>query len=287
MTGYGQGRAVVGGGALIIELRSVNHRFLDVKVRFPAAMLAAAAIAEEIARKRLARGRVELTCRSLGAVSGTLRLDTGRARQALSDLRALRDELLPDQELPMSLLSAVPDLFSAGEAPVEGTREAVREAMEQACEALEAMRAREGAALQADLTTRLQRVRDIAGQIAQAQPRVREALRARTLARIEELLQATGTAVDGGRLEHEIAVQADRSDISEELTRLQSHCAQFEQLLQQPDAPVGRKLEFLLQELGREANTTGAKVWDVELTRSVLDLKAELERLREQVQNVL
>lgn len=287
MTGYGRGRAPLGGGELVLEVRAVNHRFLDVKPRFPASMAAGAAAAEERVRARLGRGRVEIACRTEGPVGGELRLDQARARTAFESLSALRDAVVPDQEVPLTLLSAVPGLFSSSELDSTDVATAARCATDGACNALEEMREREGDALRRDLDGRVGRVRELAAQIEASSEGVRRDLRARVLARIEELLQASGTTVDNGRLEHEIAIQADRSDISEELTRLQSHCDQFAGLLDEGGEPVGRRLEFLLQEMGREVNTTGAKVSDLALTRHVLELKTELERLREQVQNVL
>jgi len=288
MTGFGRGAASLGEGTLVVEARAVNHRFLDVRVRFPSVLAEGAATAEAMARKRMQRGRIEVTARTEGSPGGALQLDTQRAQAAFEALGQLRDQLQPGTELPLSLLSTVPDLFTARATPdSEDTRHAVESAMADACAALDAMRDREGAALRADLSARVATVRSIGEAIAPAADEVRSAHRAKFLERIERLLADTETEPDSGRLEHEIALQADRGDISEELTRLQSHCDQFDELLDEQGEPVGRRLEFLLQELGREVNTTGSKVGDLGLTRQVLALKGELERMREQVQNVL
>lgn len=288
MTGFGRGTAPLGEGTLVVEARAVNHRFLDVRVRFPSSLAEAASIAEAFARKQMQRGRIEVTARTEGSVAGTVVLDRARARAAFETLTELRDELQPDAQVPLSLLSAVPDLFaSTTSVAADDTRTAVETAVADACRNLKAMRRHEGEALRTDLTARAQSVRDTTALIAPLAEQVRSQHREKFLARIERLLADSQTETDQARLEHEIALQADRGDISEELTRLVSHCDQFDGLLAETDEPVGRRLEFLLQEMGREVNTTGAKVTDLALTRHVLALKAELERMREQVQNVL
>jgi uncharacterized protein (TIGR00255 family) len=288
MTGYGTASARRGDANVVVEARALNNRFLDVRVRFPPLLADHAAAADDAARQRLVRGRIELSARIEGVLEGRTVLDRGRARHALSELEALRRELGIAEPVPLSLLSVVPNLFVDTAASDPGAvREAVVEATEGACAALLAMRAKEGRALALDLGARIDRVRDVARELTARGASLAEGYRQRLRTRLTSLLEGTGIALDAGRLEHEVALLADRSDISEELTRIESHCEQFAALLRSGDEPVGRKLEFLLQELGREVNTVGSKVGELHVTRQVLDLKAELERVREQVQNVL
>lgn len=288
MTGYGSAHSEVGAARITVEVRAVNHRFLDVRPRFPHALGEHAAVAEEVARQRLGRGRVELTARIEGSVAGDIRLDRDRARAAFTELSALRDELGSKEPIPLSLLSCVPELFvQEPGADREAVAKAVREAATGACDALTQMRRTEGLALAADLAAHNDRIRELTAELRPQTADLVDAYRERLRARIERLIEGSAAALDAGRLEHEVALLADRTDVSEELTRLESHCGQLSDLLTLGDEPVGRKLEFLLQEMGREVNTIGSKAADLSLTRAVLEQKAELERLREQVQNVL
>ena len=292
MTGFGSARVEIDRGdaeaAVFVEARAVNHRYLDVRVRAPARLLDHASAVEEAARKRLARGRIEIALRLDGSMPGAVQLDRERARAAYSALKDLRDELAPAEAVPLTLLASVPDLFVAdGDQDRTALRDVVLRAAEAACDDLSQMRAREGAAHAADRHARLKTVNALTADIGPRTEVVVEEYRERLKGRLTRLMQGSDVELDDSRLEHEVALQADRADISEELTRLSSHTEQFGDLVGAGDDPVGRKLDFLLQEMGREVNTIGSKVGDVQITRSVLDLKAELERLREQVQNVL
>ena len=288
MTGFGAGNVRVGAATVVVEARALNHRFLDVRVRLPAALADHAGAIEDVARAGLTRGRIELSARFEGRLSGKVVLDRERAKAALRELQELQVELHRSEPLPLSLLSVVPGLFvdETGSDPNE-LRSAMQEATRAACRALAGMRRTEGAALARDFSARLERVQQISAQIAQRLPELSAAYRERLRSRVSALLEGSTVTLDPGRLEHEVALQADRSDVSEELTRLQSHCQQFGALLLEGDEPIGRRLEFLLQEMGREVNTLGSKVSDLQVTGCVIDFKAELERMREQVQNVL
>ncbi len=286
MTGFGLGEVSLGAGKLAVEIRGVNHRFLDVRVRVPRELGDMASFVEQVARERLTRGRYEVAVRVDGLALGAPVLDRDRARAAFRALAELRDELAPGTDVPLSLLGAIPDLFvSSAEREIERVREATRAAFEAASKALDTMRAREGAALGDDLIRRLESVRRLAREVARRSPDVVEAHRKRLRERAERLLASTEVEVDPGRLEQELAMFAERSDVCEELTRLESHCAQFSDLLSS-DEPVGRRLDFLLQEMAREANTVGAKSPDAAIAHAIVEVKAEIERMREQVQNV-
>jgi uncharacterized protein (TIGR00255 family) len=286
MTGFGLGEAPLDNGKLAVEIRGVNHRFLDVRVKLSRELGELSGFVEQLARERLARGRYEIAMRVDGLCLGAPVLDRDRARLAYRSLCELRDELAPGQDVPLSLLTALPDLFvSAADREVERLREAAREAFATAARALDGMRTHEGRALRDDLAARLECVRRIAAVIEQRAPEVVDTHRRRLRERAERLRAAAEIDVDAGRLEQEIALFAERSDVCEELTRLASHCSQFTALLSSDEA-VGRRLDFLLQEMAREANTVGAKSPDAPIAHAIVDLKAEIERMREQVQNV-
>jgi uncharacterized protein (TIGR00255 family) len=286
MTGFGLGEAPLGGGKLAVEIRGVNHRFLDVRVRVPRELGDLAAFVEQVAREKLSRGRYEVALRVDGVPLGVPVLDRERARAAFLALTELRDELAPGSEVPLSLLGAIPDLFvSSVDREIDRLREAIRVAFDASVKALDTMRAQEGAAMREDLLRRLDSVRRRARDVAGRAPDVVEAHRKRLRDRAERLRASTEIEVDPARLEQEVALFADRSDICEELTRLESHCAQFGSLLAVDEA-VGRRLDFLLQEMAREANTVGAKSPDAPISHAIVEVKAEIERMREQVQNV-
>ncbi len=286
MTGFGLGEAPLATGKVAVEIRGVNHRFLDVRVRVGRELGDLAGFVEQLARERLARGRYEVAMRVDGVVIGAAALDRERARSAFRAFCELRDELAPGADVPLSLLASVPDLFvSSTDREVDRLRQAAREAFEAAASALDAMRANEGTALRNDLARRVERVRALAVGIERRAPEVLEMHRRRLQERADRLRVATELDLDGARLEQEIALLAERSDVCEELTRMDSHCAQFEALLSADEA-VGRRLDFLLQEMAREANTIGAKSPDAPIAHAVVEMKAEIERMREQVQNV-
>ena len=291
MTGLGIGDAILGahgagGDKVTVEIRSVNHRFLDVRVRVPSQLPDLANVVELLARESLHRGRFDINVRLDANVLGALVIDRARAVAVFGALKALRDELAPEADVPLSLLGSVPDLFVPSiEREVEVLRASLGVAFASALRALTAMRAREGHALGEDLVRRLTTIRRMMESVTSRGPLVVDSCKKRLRERAERLRLAVDVDVDPGRLEQEIALFADRIDVAEELTRLEGHCAHFETLLLSPET-VGRRLDFLLQEMAREANTIGAKSQDVVIAHAVVELKAEIERMREQVQNV-
>ncbi len=288
MTGYGTGIAELGRGRLVVEARAGNHRFLDVVVRFPPEIADQTWASDAVVRRLGERGRIELTARIEGAIGGEPVIDLERARAAYRSLLALRDELSPGEPVPLNLLSSVPGLFAAAEAPdSEAIRRAVERATEQACLALREMRETEGAALVADLRERIGRLLELTSAIAARHPLAMADYREKLGERIACLLRDCEMATDKGRVEHEVALFADRSDIAEELTRLRSHCDQLGDIISSERGPTGRRIEFLLQEMVREVNTIGSKNSDLEITRPVIELKTEIERMREQAHNIL
>ena len=288
MTGFGAGNVRVGAATVVVEARALNHRFLDVRVRLPAALADHAGAIEDVARTGLTRGRIELSARFEGRLSGKVVLDRERAKAALRELQQLQVELHRSEPCRCRCSRSCPACSSRRPATTRTScarpcrkRRAPRVVPWPACAAAKARR------WPATFPRGSSACRTSRAQIAQRLPELSAAYRERLRSRVSALLEGTAVTLDPGRLEHEVALQADRSDVSEELTRLHSHCQQFGALLGEDDEPIGRRLEFLLQEMGREVNTLGSKVSDLQVTGCVLDLKAELERMREQVQNVL
>ncbi|MFO0627778.1 MAG: YicC/YloC family endoribonuclease [Polyangiales bacterium] len=283
MTGFGVGEAELGAGRVCIEARSVNHRFLELRVRLPRELSDQSVYVEQLLRPRLSRGAVPVHwAGGLGGVA----LARARARAALRALRELGAELDLQGEVPLSLLSAVPDLFvPAADADRAELRAALARAAERCVAELDAMRCREGAALALDLAARLDLVRATHLRLVDLTARCAARYRERVKARVSRILEAANVRVDDARLEQEIVLLAEHTDVTEELTRLGAHTEHFGALLAAAD-PSGRRMDFVLQEMSREANTLGAKAIDAEISLQVVELKAELERLREQAQNV-
>jgi len=286
MTGFGVGDAPLGDGRVTVELRALNHRFLDVRVRLPEELLDQSFFIEQLARESLARGRFDVGVRLEGAVLSPSHFSVERARALYRGLALLRDELAPGTELPVTALTGMPDLVTTPTtADSEGARAALKAAFEAALLRLNEMRRTEGEALARELNARLESARRLRITISARGGEMLEGYRTRLRERLDRLLSESGIQVDAGRLEAEIVILADRSDVTEELVRLDSHFDQFQRLIE-ADGPVGRRLDFLLQEIGRESNTIGAKSQDAPIAHLVVEMKAELERIREQVQNV-
>jgi uncharacterized protein (TIGR00255 family) len=291
MTGFGTGEAVLPEGRVVAEIRSVNQRFLEIRARLPRELSDLSLFTEHVARERLRRGRVELAVHTEGTVHGLCTLDKKRARAAFSALCDLRDEVSPSADVPLSLLAAVPDLFGPAQGPELCTvRDAVKLAVQRAIDAMESMCRREGEVLAADLAARSQTIRQLLTEVGRIADSSKDGARKRLRDRLSRLLADDRSALpvlDEARLETELILLAERSDVTEELTRLASHADQLDAVLAGSEQePVGRRLDFLLQEMLRETNTLGAKAQDASLSHRVVAIKVELERLREQVQNI-
>jgi uncharacterized protein (TIGR00255 family) len=288
MTGFGLGEAPLAGGVLRVELRAVNHRHLDLRVRIAGAAPDVTFAIEDTLRARLGRGRVEAHVRWEAPAGGASPLNLGAARAAYAALCALRDELRPSEPVPITEVLRVPGVLRADSGVEPAAAEAAAAAAAaQALAALAAMRVREGAALKRDVLARVSLLATHLGWLEGERPRLLAGYRERLLARVAKLLDGTELTVDAARLAQEVAWFAERSDVAEEITRLRSHLAEFERSLDLRGEMLGRKLDFLVQELGREINTIGAKANDAALALRVVEMKAELERIREQVQNIL
>lgn len=286
MTGFGLSGAQLGEGRLSIELRALNHRHQDVRVRLPQVIAEHAFYVEQLARERLGRGRYDISVRAEGTIGGHAELSVDRAENVLRALLDLRSRVAPDAGLSVDAVLSLPDVVRTEGPDAELTRQALSEALNGAITRLTLMRKNEGDTLQRDLTHRVTLLRDLASQLAAGAASLLLHQRQRLEQRVNELLTGLSKQLDPSRIEQEIALLADKSDITEELVRFASHLDQFDALLSSEEEPVGRRMDFLLQELGREINTIGSKSQHAPLAHLVVTAKAEVERLREQVQNV-
>lgn len=287
MTGFGVGQAMAADEPLVVEIRSVNAKYCDVRPRLPRELASLEPALVRQIKGRLARGSVEVTVRRGGGAGPALvpAIDEALAERLVQGLRGLRDRLQLGGDVSLDALLQVEGILRLEEAGIElGEAErALAEAADRALDALAQMREREGEALLADLQGRLATLQRIHDALVEEAPRGVQQRRERMETRLQELSQ--GVEVEPQRLAQEVAILAERSDISEELTRLQAHLDHFSRLLEEEE-PVGRRLDFLVQEMNREANTIASKASWLDSAAIVVDLKAEIERIREQIQNV-
>jgi uncharacterized protein (TIGR00255 family) len=291
MTGFGRAQFEVNGLAFDVEVRSVNHRYLDARVRLPRLLAGFEADLRARIQARISRGKLDASVVSPGGAAAGQRLaiDLEAAAAYLRAAAELRQRHGVGGELRAQELLALPGVarFVEPEVTPEALREALFGGVDRALDALDAMRVAEGRALERDLAARVARVEEIAGSLATRAEALQRAVRERLRRRAEQLRQETGL-LDDARLHQEVVIFADRMDVAEEIVRLRSHVDQFRAITGEADAahPVGRRLDFLLQEFSREANTIGSKAADAPLAHEIVELKTEIERLREQVQNV-
>jgi len=287
MTGFGTATGPVGGGTLAVEVRSVNHRFFNPSLKLPSMLTRFEGEIREAVRRRVSRGHVTVTARfDSEAASVGVRVDAAAFAAAVAELRALQSAHQLDGPLDLATVLRIPGLF--GTPTEERTLDDVGPVLavvDGAVAALLAMREAEGARLGEVLRERLGVAEALMARIAARAPARVVAHRDRLTANVAALLN--GVSVDEQRLAQEIALAADRWDIGEEIDRFRSHGVAFRETLAATDSePVGKRLGFLLQELLREANTTGSKSNDAEMQRDVVAVKEELERIREQVENL-
>ena len=287
MTGYGRVDTLCGGRSIVVEAKSVNHRFLEIALRTPAVLNPLEMECKKKIGERFKRGRIDVTIRLEGEGTDTSRLNLNMevARDYFNVLSRLKNEL--DIQEPISLKSLISfrDIFTP---PAETQLDAdflnqVGQTLQEALTLLANMRQGEGIALFSDMQMRLRAIQETMATIQSRAPQVVLEYQKRLSERIKEL--TAGLEMDAGRLAQEVAIMADRCDITEEIVRMRSHIGQFDALLQSDDAE-GRKIDFLLQEMNREINTIGSKGNDAEIAKQVIEVKSELGKLREQAQNI-
>jgi uncharacterized protein (TIGR00255 family) len=271
-----------------VEIRSVNHRFLDLKLRGQTLEAPQEEKLRQLVGKAISRGALSVSTRvdkQLG--QGEHRIDQAAARRVHSRLSQLSDALGLSAEIPLTMICNQPGVMVTESDP-ESTRrtgELVLEAAAHALEDLGSMRVREGAILRKDLETRLSSLKELAQKLGENAKNTPEEARKRLQDRIDRLLKHSKVEVDEARLAQEVAIAADRLDVTEELVRVSAHLEQVAELVKE-SVPVGRKLDFLVQELGREFNTITSKSQSAKVARLVVEAKAEMEKIREQVQNI-
>jgi len=270
-----------------VEIRAVNHRYCDISIRLPRRLNPLETQARNLLRQRLSRGRIEVFVQldESSLPEQKLELDLPLARDIYLALKTLQENLGIPGEVRLETMAGFRDIFGRKETELnlEKEWECLRAALEGALSSLEAMRGEEGLKLREDFLARLTAIEEMVRQIEGKAPLALRACRDRLAQRVQEL--TGGLQIDETRLAQEVAFLAERSDITEELVRIRSHLAQFRDLLGRPE-PAGRKLDFLLQEINREANTIGSKANDAAISHVVVEIKSELEKVREQIQNV-
>ena len=290
MTGYGRARQTVNGRDITVEVRSVNNRYLDCSVKMPRAYIFAEDAIKALVQKNASRGKVDvfITVESMGAEETVVTVNEALAKGYIAALQKLYD-LGGGRWVKSSCyatdLARLPDVLTItkAEEDLESVSADLCAVAEEALAAHAAMRATEGRKLAEDIMGRLDTIETITGRVEERSPQTVAEYREKLLARMNEVLQSA--AVDENRILTEAAIFADKVAVDEETVRLRSHLSQLREMLQSSE-PIGRKLDFLIQEVNRESNTIGSKCNDVQIARDVVELKAEVEKIREQVQNI-
>ncbi len=288
MTGFGRGEANDSERQFIVEIRSVNHKFNDIIVRLPKKFTYLEENIRNLIKDKVKRGRVEVyvAFENIGESDTIISVNQSLAEQYIQCFKTIKDEFDIIDDISVSLLAKFPDVLKV--APKEEDEQAVwcclKEAVIKALEMLMNMRITEGMKLAEDICKRCDYIVKIVDQIEDHAPQVVSEYQIKLRERIHELLE-DNIDIDENRLGMEVALFADKSNITEEIVRLRSHISQLKKSIGVND-PVGRKLDFIIQEMNRETNTIGSKVSDLEITNYVVDLKSELEKIREQVQNI-
>ncbi|MDD2557417.1 MAG: YicC/YloC family endoribonuclease [Desulfuromonadaceae bacterium] len=287
MTGYGKGSNVTDAVHYIAEIKTVNHRYIDVSVKLPRSLMFLETEVKNWVSAYLHRGKIDVYISREGDSAELMKpqLNETAAAAYVDIYKQLIKRFNLAEDIPLSMLAAQKEVVVLSEPQIDETnvRERLKEAVTEALAAVVQMRGAEGRSMNNDIVARLQVLEEYLGSIEHRTPQVVAEWQQKLQRRIEALVHEV--EVDPQRLAQEVAVFADRCDISEEVVRFKSHIEQMHGLLANPGA-VGRQMDFLLQELNREANTMGSKSNDAELTRNVVALKAELEKIREQVQNI-
>ena len=286
MTGYGRAQKLIGSRDITVELKSVNHRYFEFSCRVPRSFGFLEEKLKSFVQQRVSRGKIDCY---VGIVSdeeaGTVKVNRALASSYLAALRDLQTETGLEDDIRLSTLVRFSDLFTVekNEADEDEVWNAVAEDAGEAAERFVAMRAAEGGRMKDDVLSRLEAVERLTAMVEEQSPKTVEDYRAKLYQKLSDVL--ADRSVDEGRVLTEAAVFAERIAVAEETVRLRSHIAQYREILSTGGA-VGRKLDFLTQELNREANTIGSKAQDLAVARAVVEIKSEIEKIREQIQNI-
>lgn len=287
MTGYGRAQQILEGRDILVEVKSVNHRYFEFSARTPRAYGYLDDKLKTLVNGTISRGKVEVNVNVFTVQGKDAEVEINRelARGYVEALRAVKEELFLEDDLSLSMIARLPDIFQVTKTAEdeEVIWNGVRQVAEEAVAKFVAMRTVEGERMLADISTRLDGIEASVSKVEEQSPRTQSAYKERLYGKLKEVLD--GKNVDEQRVLTEVAVFADKIAVDEETVRLRSHLRQFRSLIASAE-PVGRKLDFLVQEMNREVNTIGSKCQDVEITGVVLGMKAEIEKIREQIQNI-
>ncbi|MBP1568619.1 MAG: YicC family protein [Oscillospiraceae bacterium] len=287
MTGFGRERMVLGGRDILVEIRSVNNRYNELSIRLSRAYLYLEEPLKKLVQEYISRGKTEVsvTVTNISAPDTTIAVNTSVAKGYVDALRKANEELGLMDDLSLSRITHFQDIFTVVKAADDEDQmwNDVKTVAEAALKKFVSMRENEGARMKEDVLGRLAAIEQMVGVIEERAPETVAAYREKLFAKLSEVL--ADKAVDEQRVLTEAAIYAEKIAVDEETVRLRSHIEEFRAILEKEDI-VGRKLDFLVQEMNREANTTGSKAQNIDITKTVIGIKSEIEKIREQIQNI-
>lgn len=287
MTGYGRSQQTIGDRDILVEIRSVNHRYYEFSARVPRNMGYLEEKLKSYIKDSISRGKVEVlvTINNVNGRDETISVNVNVAQGYIDALRTANSTLMLPDDLTLSQLARLPDVFTVVKTidDEEEVWQAVKTVTQQAVDNFIHMRTVEGQKMFEDINGRLDSIEGMVAIVEEASPKTVEAYRNRLYEKLSEVLESKD--IDEARIVTECAILSEKLAVDEETVRLKSHIAQFRELIHSEE-PIGRKLDFLVQEMNREVNTTGSKAQDITITRTVVEMKSELEKIREQIQNI-
>lgn len=287
MTGFGRGHQVLNGRDITVEIRSVNHRYYEFSSRLPRSLGYVEDKLKTLLQGRISRGKVEVSVliNNVEAADEKITINHEIVKEYIDAMRSVKDEFGLVDDLSLSNILRIPDAFTVVKTETDEAQlwEDIRSTAEEALEHFISMRENEGERMKQDVLSRLAKIEEWVGVVETRSPMVVEDYRKRLYDKMCEVLSSTN--IDENRILMEAGIFSEKTAVDEETVRLRSHIAQFRGMLESGE-PVGRKLDFLVQEMNRETNTIGSKVQDIEVTRIVVDQKSEIEKIREQIQNI-
>ncbi len=284
MTGYGRAEGRIGKFGVVVEVKSLNHRYRDILLKCPQELFPLENQIRRLAQDRVSRGRIEMTIQVERLDKERSRLNLPLLHEYYSLLSKIKDEFNLEEKITLAILLGFKDIITIENSHWENSYwEGLRVVVDEALGLLEEMRQKEGEVTKGDLTQRLKNLKNLIQEIERSSPQILKTKEERFLQRTKELLQIPD--LDEGRFREAVVYEALRSDITEEVVRIKGHLSELEKALEAP-TPIGKKMEFLLQEISREINTVGSKANDLQISQKVVDFRVELEKIREQVQNI-
>ena len=287
MTGYGKAEKAIEQRTYQIEIKSVNHRYLDISVKMPKQLSYLEEEIKKVISSKVKRGKVDvfINFENNSAQGKNIQINTDIAKIYISELRKLAEQENISSNIEVTEISKYPDVLSIQNVEDEETiKQEILEVTKMATEQLVSMKKIEGEKISQDLLQRISKIKEKIQEISSLSTGLIQEYVVKLEGRIKELL--VGQEIDESRLAQEVVIYADKCSIEEEVTRLKSHIFQFKKLIEETNGTIGKKLDFIIQEMNRETNTIGSKANNLEITNGVIDIKTELEDIREQVQNI-